>query len=53
MRPQFNYFDPEIRSMVEAHKFAGNYAEAVLKKVVHLSSIDANLESGTDVLAFH
>lgn len=58
MLPPFNFFeDPDLNYKKEALHIATNYSQAIqkagLKKVVHLSSVGAEKDTGTGLLVFH
>ncbi|GAA5026316.1 hypothetical protein GCM10011506_11760 [Marivirga lumbricoides] len=58
MLPPFSFFeDKNLDYKKEALNIANNYVEAIqeagIKKVVHLSSVGAEKESGTGLLLFH
>ncbi|OCA77085.1 hypothetical protein BBI01_01075 [Chryseobacterium artocarpi] len=57
MIPSVNFFDPENDVLDFYRKIAAIYTEAILKsgvkKVVHLSSMGAHLESGAGLLTSH
>jgi uncharacterized protein YbjT (DUF2867 family) len=52
-----DYFDPDFDLMAYYTKIANNYLQAIqqsgVKRVVHLSSVGAHLESGTGILQMH
>jgi len=57
MLPPPNFADHELDVMVHSRKIATNYAQAIkksgVKRVVHLSSIGANLQKGSGLILFH
>jgi uncharacterized protein YbjT (DUF2867 family) len=52
-----DYFDPDFDLMAYYTKIANNYLQAIqqsgVKRVVHLSSVGAHLESGNGILQMH
>lgn len=60
MMPPFNarlFEDPNFNAREEAKRLCTNYVHAIkasgVKRVIHLSSIGAHLETGNGLLAFH
>lgn len=57
MVPPANYFDHNLDVTAYCHAIGNNYAKAIkasgVKRVVHLSSIGANLEKGSGIILAH
>lgn len=57
MIPPANYFDHSLDLTAYTHRIGGNYVQAIaasgVKKVVHLSSIGADMEKGSGIIVAH